>query len=112
MSSLSLAPDFVFTEGNKTSTIIQEAENGVEQRRARRSQVQRVFKLQYRTRPASEFSTIQSLFSGTLGPYDTFTFTNPNDSVTYTCRFEEDSLEFKEVSPGWYDFDFNIIQVL
>lgn len=112
MADLELAPDFAFAKKTNYDTIISEFENGIEQRRPRRTNKIREWNLQFRNRPASEVATIQTLFDANKGAYSSFTWLNPQDAATYTVRFKEDSFEHRNHAPGFYDFDFTLVEVI
>lgn len=108
---LTIAPDFVYEEEIKYNTQISKFENGTEQRRALWSTPLRKFKLEFNNHVKADKDTIVALYNAKLGAYDTFLWTNPNDSVQYTVRFEEDSLAIKLKAFEVYDFSFNLVQV-
>lgn len=112
MADFSLAPDFVFTKKGTYDTIISQFENGVEQRRPRRTNTIREWTLQYRNRPASEVATIQTMFDSVKGAYNSFTWTNPLDSVDYNVRFKEDTLDVSAKAYNVYDVEFSLVEVL
>lgn len=111
MSDLSTNPDYVYEEGVTFNTLVSEFENGTEQRRPRWSSDLRKFRLVYKNRPSSDFSTIKSLFETKKGRYTAFTWTNPNDSVEYTVRFDSDEITFENVTYGIYNFEFTLKEV-
>ena len=110
MSDFTYTPDFVYVEKTSWNTLISKFENGVEQRRKKRSSQDRVFTLSYKTRPASDMSNIKSFFDSKSGAFAAFTWTNLNDSVEYNVRFLEDSFESSLVAPGKYDFSFQFVE--
>jgi len=112
MADLELRPDFSFVTRQNYATIVTEYENGIEQRRARRAGSIREWTLQFRNRPASEVTTIQTLFDNSKGAYQSFTWLNPADAVTYTVRFKDDGFETRNHAYGFYDFDLSIIEVI
>lgn len=111
MADFSLAPDFVFHKKTNWDTLVSRFENGVEQRRARWGTAVKEWKLEYKNRPASEVTTVQTLFDNSKGAYSSFTWTNPVDSQEYTVRFKEDSLDVQAKAYGVYDFAFELIEV-
>jgi phage-related protein len=112
MSDFSLASDFVLEEKIEFDTIISTYENGYEQRRAKRASGIREFKLQFRNRDISDFVTVRDFLITKLGALTSFTWTNPNDSVEYTVRYKDDSLNFENPSYHIYNFEFTLRQVL
>lgn len=112
MADFELEPDFTVLKRTKYDTIVTQFESGVEQRRPRRAQKIREWVLQFRNRPASEVATVQTLFDSKQGAYESFTWLNPVDAVTYTVRFMEDSFEHRNHAFGFYDFDLTLVEVL
>jgi uncharacterized protein (TIGR02217 family) len=112
MADFTTVSDYVLEETPQFQTLVSTFENGVEQRRAKRANSIREFKLQYFTRSVTDFTTVRDFFLSKKGALTSFTWTNPNDSVDYTVRYKEDSLRFVLKSYGIYDFDFTLIQVL
>jgi len=111
MSELNTTPDYVYEEVQKYKTLVSSFENGYEQRRNKWASGLKAFILDYRFRTKTEFETIRDLFISKKGSYDTLTWTNPNDSVEYTVRFDADSISFKNKAFELYDFSFKLLQV-
>jgi uncharacterized protein (TIGR02217 family) len=112
MADFTLAPDFQLETKPVYNTLVTQFENGIEQRRAKRSGSITEYGLQYRNRPASELATVKTLFNTKKGSLTAFTWTNPEDSTDYTVRFKEDSLSWRLKAFGLYDFDFTLVAVL
>jgi len=108
---LTLVPDFVVEEQIKFNTQISRMENGTEQRRALWATPLRKFKLEFSNRVKADMETLVALYEAKLGAYDSFLWTNPNDSVQYTVRFEEDTLTTKLKAFEIYDLSCSLIQV-
>ncbi len=108
---LTIAPDYVFEETKKYNTLISKFENGTEQRRAQWATPLRTFKLDFVNKTLAEKTTLEALFDAKLGPLTSFRWTNPNDSVQYSVRFEEDSLSIKMKAYGVYDLSIGLVQV-
>lgn len=112
MADLELSPDYQFQTTKKYDTLITSFESGVEQRRAKRANPVTEFTLQFRNRAAADLTTIDNLFAAQKGAFTTFTWLNPEDSVTYTVRFKEDSFRKVLVHYGIWDFEFTLTTVL
>ncbi len=115
--TLTLAPDYVFSTKISFQTLVNRMENGVEQRRPQRSREIDGFTLNYKNRRYADMNTIVSLFRSCMGQYLSFTFTNPEDSNTYTVRFVSDDLQRDLIAGatsvnGLWNFKFDVIQVL
>lgn len=111
MADFTLAPDYTFTKETNYKTLVSQFESGVEQRRSKWTAPVRTWKLQYKNRDATDLGTIQTLFDAKLGAYQSFTWTNPVDSVDYTVRFKEDSLSVSCDYYGRYNIEFELIEV-
>lgn len=107
-----LAPDFVFDENPQYKTLISQFENGVEQRRAKRSSAITEYKLVYKNRSATDLGTVTTLFNSKKGALTSFTWTHPISAATLTVRFKEDSLTYSHTSCGLYDFEFTLVSIL
>lgn len=112
MSDFSTQPNSAMDEEPIFDTIISEFESGVEQRRSRRSSSLRRWRLIYTNRDSTTMETVRDFFLARLGAYDDFTWTNPNDDVEYTVRFEEDSLNIRRRRYNLWDFQFVLREVL
>lgn len=110
-SDFTLTPDFTFDESPQFSTLISQFENGYEQRRAKWSAPLRKFHLVYQNRSRTDMELVKAFFIAKMGKYDSFTWTNPNDSVEYTVRFDADQLKFSNPIYGLFDFEFDFIEV-
>lgn len=108
---LTIEPDSTLEEEIEYNTLISKFENGVEQRRSLRASSLRKFKLLFKNRPLSDYSTIKSLFDTKLGAFSTLLWTNPNDSTQYTVRFEKDTLNVARQRFNTVDFEFSLQQV-
>jgi phage-related protein len=111
MSDLALNPDYVYDEEIQYKTLISQFENGYEQRRGKWANPLRKFTLVYNNRTTTEIGTLKTLFTTKLGALTSFTWTNPNDSVEYTVRFDADSFKFSNKAYGVYDLQFSLTQV-
>lgn len=111
-SDLVLKPDFPLETEVNFDTLITKFENGVEQRRPRRSNSIKTWTLSFKNRDTTDMNTILTLYNAKKGAYTAFTWDNPEDSTTYTVRFKEDSFKRQYHHYGLWDFSFELIQVL
>ena len=100
----------MYDEEIKFKTLVTEFENGAEQRRSKWGAPLRKFTLSYTNRLAFELAQVRDLFLLKLGAASEFTWTNPNDNVEYSVRFQEDSFKFSNKAYGVYDFDVSLVQ--
>lgn len=111
-SDFTYTPDYVFVETPTFNTLISKFESGVEQRRAKRSAVQRKWTLQFTNKGKTEADAVNTFFQGKKGALTAFTWTNPIDSVEYTVRFVDDSFEMNLIAYQLYSYQFSFIEVL
>ena len=111
MATFPLTPDFVFKQGTKFNTVVSEFESGVEQRRAKWSGDLKEFDCMFNNRIKSDFTTLQSFFEAREGKLDTFDFVNPEDSLTYTVRFDDDTLSITHQTALIYSFKVKLKEV-
>ena len=112
MADFNFLYDFPIEEKIEYDTLITEYENGVEQRRATRSQSRRRWKLTYRYRTTAEKDAVKNFFDSKKGQLTVFTFTNPNDGLDYNVRFNMPTFEPQKIGPGLFNFEVELIQVL
>ena len=111
MADFTVIPDFPIEERVITNTIIDEFENGVEQRRSKWSRTKRQFNLSFTNAPETDYETLRDFYIAKNGQADSFTFDNPNDGVEYTVRFVEDSFKNRQKAYKIYDMSCSLIQV-
>ena len=112
MSVWTLAPDWQGTDEPEFNTIISTFESGVEQRRARRTDSRRSWRLSFSNRSRTDMETGRDFFLAVKGSFTSFTWTNPLDSAVYTVRFADDGFrithEFYEV----FSFECTFVEVI
>jgi hypothetical protein len=109
MATLSdFSPDFVFEEARSQNTLVTVFENNSEQRRAKWKETQKIFKCQYINRPKTDWLYISGFFGDRYGPFEAFTWTNPEDSVAYNVRFMEKELRLVWKKYASYNFEFTL----
>ena len=106
-----ITPDFPVIETVRCSTIVSDFENGVEQRRSKWSTPLREFDLTFKNRPQADYDALVAFFVAKLGSFSTFTFDNPNDGDTYTCRFKEDTFRASLKHYQIYDMEATLVEV-
>ena len=111
MADFTTLPDYVFEEEPKFNTLISKFENGFEQRRSKWSASLRRWRLVYKNRTNADFTTFRDFLLNKKGAFSSFTWDNPNDSVTYNVRYETDTINFRRKDFGIYDFDFVFLEV-
>jgi hypothetical protein len=61
---------------------------------------------------SSEAAAVVAFFNAKKGRRTSFTFTNPEDGLTYTCRFDSDSLPRTRSAPGLWEFEVDLLATL
>lgn len=93
-----MAPSFPLDESIYKPQVRSEFEAGYVQTRPRATRERRIFKLNWLALPTADWATLDAFFVANIG--GTFTWTNPEDSQSYTVRFADDSLESQIRSNG------------
>lgn len=112
MAEFTEIPDFVIEEEPIFDTLISEHDLGIEQRRSRRNDSIRRWRLRFFNRTQTELDTIRDFFIAKKGAFSHFTWVNPNDNVEYYVRFEKDSLTFRYKQYNVYDVECIFLGVL
>lgn len=111
MSDLTLVPDFAIDEDVNFQTIVSQFESGHEQRREKWKTPIRKFHIVYKNRTSVDMGIMRDFFLSKRGKAVAFTWTNPNDSVEYTVRFDTDNMKFTRKAFDVYDFSCDLIEV-
>uniref|UniRef100_A0A6M3JEC7 DUF2460 domain-containing protein n=1 Tax=viral metagenome TaxID=1070528 RepID=A0A6M3JEC7_9ZZZZ len=70
------------------------------------------FHLKYDHISLSDARSIVEFFNARRGNYESFTWTNPLDDVSYTIRFVEPTLIRKEVGDNAFNIEFDLVEEL
>ena len=108
MEIFTATPDFVYDEEITYQNLVTQFENGTEQRRQKWATPKRKFTLSFVNRTLAEMQVVRAFFVARTGTYDSFLFTNPNDSVQYTVRFAEDSFKYSNTAYQIYEFEVTL----
>jgi len=69
------------------------------------------WELNFSVLTASELSTLWTFWEAMKGAWDTFSFTDPDTSTAYTCRFEGDDFAVSYLGAGQYSLKLVITEV-
>jgi hypothetical protein len=58
---------------------------------------------------SSEAAAVVSFFNTKKGSRTSWTWLNPDDNVTYTCRFASDELSRTRTQPGLWEFQIDLV---
>ena len=111
MADFAYTPDYVYNEEITFLTQVIQMEDGGEVRNSYGSP-RRMFALEYEDATESTKDSILAFFQARYGRYDTFTWTNPNDDVSYTVRFVDESLEINETQEEFYVIKMKFIEII
>jgi hypothetical protein len=102
---------YPFDEETLTNIIVEQFENGAEQRRDKWGRTRKRFGINFSPRSKDEIDALRSFFTSRRGPANAFDFISPLDGVDYLVRFEENSLQIKRVAFGIYQAQVTLIEV-
>ncbi len=111
MAAFTSTPDYVYEEEISYSTLVTEFENRSEQRRTKWSAPRRRFVLQFRNKTLAEMQSDLAFFQARLGAYDSFTFTNPNNSTLYNVRYVDDTFKVTNHAYQIYSYQMEFVTV-
>ncbi len=76
-----------------------------EQRISNNAAVRRKFTLKFKLLSDADHQTIRDFFIARKGSFESFTWTDPNDSVVYTVRFDRDEQTFENFEVALFKFN-------
>lgn len=106
------SPQFVYIDQTDWRTVISQFESGKEQRRKKWTTDRKRFHVVFNALDKTTADAIKALYNEKYGAYDTFSFTNPADSTSYTVRFVEDSFKQEFITPTVCKLELDLIEVL
>ena len=102
--TLSMNPEFPLDVDVYKPQVRTQFEDGVVQSRARATKARDIFRLVYRSLPEADKVLLKTHFEANVG--GTFSWTNPQDSVTYTVRYKDDKLPLRTIAYKLWHADF------
>ena len=103
-------PDYTFVESTIYNTLVTNIW-GAEERRNKWGP-RKAFKLRFNHITTGEMNYIRNFFLSQRGNYESFTWTHPISSTSYTVRFAQPTLQIDEVGVDAFNIETEIIQVL
>ena len=95
------------------NTTIQTYQNGIEQRISNRSNVKRKFEVIWKYLAPADKVLLTDFYNARKGAYESFAWGNPEDSTSYTVRFQEDELNREYFTYNLWNFNkITLIEVL
>jgi uncharacterized protein (TIGR02217 family) len=104
-------PQYTFVEESGYKTLVSQFENGVEQRRQKWSRSKKTFTLNYGVISRTAMGLLKTHFDSALGSALSFTFVNPLDSASYTCRYVEDTFNCEQHGKSLVRVAIKLIEV-
>lgn len=89
-TSISSPSIYDFTENTNIKVVSSESESGVKITRRRSFAAKGSWSVAWAAMPYSEYVVLKTFFNTVAG--DTFSWTNPLDSISYTVRFADDTV--------------------
>ncbi|OED38493.1 hypothetical protein AB834_00840 [PVC group bacterium (ex Bugula neritina AB1)] len=111
METLTFVPDFPFKEKTNFKTLKSTFESGHTQTRAKWNSPLKSWDILASNRSKTEVDDLLSFFSDRKGCFESFLWENPNDSLTYTVRFSNDSIVFSKTTANNYKVAFSLEEV-
>lgn len=104
-------PNYVFTESSEVTTNIIQFESGKEARYSKGSP-RREFTLNYSNMDETTRDAIIAFLQARSSSTDSFSWENPNDSVTYTVRLKESAITYDCVDYGIYNMNVTFLEII
>lgn len=102
---------YPFDEETITNIIVEQFENGSEQRRDKWGRTRKRFGINFNPRSKEEIDALRSFYVSRRGPANAFDFISPLDNVDYMVRFEENSLKISRTAYGIYQAQVTLVEV-
>ena len=102
---------YPFDEETLTNIIVEQFENGAEQRRDKWGRTRKRFGVNFNPRSKDEIDALRTFFVSRRGPANAFDFISPLDNVDYLVRFEENSLQISRTAYGIYQAQVTLVEV-
>jgi phage-related protein len=108
---VAVLPSYPVPEGYDDSVITSPFEGGYVQTRALCSRIKKFWQINYNYLSATNKDSLVTFFGTTNGAADSFTWTNPLDSVSYTVRFKPKSFSCNHTLFSRWEVKFVLEQV-
>ena len=112
MPSLTIQPDFTFTEDRTYDVLKSDYKEGALFRRAKHLDKIRTYTLIYKNLKKTEKDTIQTLFTTVKGACGALDWTPPDAGGSIKVQFLDDTLAWNKKAYGNYFIKFRLVEVL
>lgn len=106
------SPSYVYKTEYKYKNIKTEFENGMTQVRNKIPTVKHIFNLKHNNITPTVKDEIKNFYLDKLGGFNSFSFINPEDDITYTVRFVDDSLITEQDDKDNFNLEVSLEEVL
>ena len=108
--TLTTKPIFPIPEQKEDSVIKSDIEGGYQNTRQRFTRIRRNFEIKYTNLSTSEKGTLDAFIDTVKGGADSFTWTHPMTSTSYTVRFQT-TIKFSPTHENKWDAEFTLIEL-
>lgn len=112
MPSLTIQPDFTFTEDRSYDVLKSDWKEGALFRRAKHLDKVRTYTLIYKNLKKTEKDTIQTLFTDVKGACGDVDWTPPDAGGSIKVRFLENRLTWNKKAYNNYSIKFRLVEIL
>ena len=110
-NDVGIDPSYSFIVGASFKTLVSTGESGKQRRRAK-SVGPFVWQLDFSTLSVAEADKIWQFYLDCKGAFDTFTWTDPVSSVSYTVHFKNDTLTKDYFTYGLYNLSLEFEEII
>ena len=111
MATFDISPSYIYEEEVSHRTQVIDMEDGGEIRNSYGTS-RRIFTFNYDRVTEAIKDSLVTFFTSRIGRYETFNWLNPNDSVTYTVRFVNETLEIEEIVDEVWNVKLKLLEVI
>lgn len=108
--TLNQKPQYPLDEDREDSAIKSDFEGGYQHTRPRYTRVRRIFDIKYINLSDADKTTLETFINTVKGSANSFTWTHPKTSTTYTVRFDKPP-KFTYVHYGLWNVEFKLNEV-
>ena len=105
-------PDYAMEEEKGYVTDIHSFESGKEQRRLKHAYSKKSFTMVFRDIIKTKVDDMLAFFQLQHGAHQTFTWTDPTNSTSYTVRFAEDAFSYERTADDVYNVQVRLQQIV
>ena len=112
MSTFTYLPDAAIESSITYKTLVTDTEYGKKRRRNKQASPKRSWNLNFMNTTETIANGITAFYISVSGPFETFDWENPVDSVTYTVRFKDGSFNKDATGIDNYNIQLSLVEVI